>query len=42
MLAEFSEGAAKGTAPTGTIGIRLRVTGPQKNWLILHEIQIGE
>jgi hypothetical protein len=30
------------TAPAGTTQIRLRVTLPQTNWLILHEIRVGE
>jgi hexosaminidase len=41
-LAEFSDGTAKATAPAGTTQIRLRVTLPQTNWLILHEIRVGE
>jgi hexosaminidase len=41
-LAEFSKGAAKAVAPAGTAQVRLRVTGPQKNWLILREIKVGK
>ena len=36
----FTNGTATATAPAGTSHIRLRVTSPQANWLILHEITI--
>jgi hexosaminidase len=40
-LATFAEGKADGTAPAGTKALRLRVTKPQSNWLIVHEFRIG-
>lgn len=39
-IAAFTEGRASGKLPAGTRHLRLRVTAPQKNWLILHEIAI--
>lgn len=38
-IAEFTDGTANGAVPTGTTHLRLRVTKPQTNWLILHEIR---
>lgn len=40
-LADVIDGKAEGTAPAGTRQIRLRVTEPQGNWLIIHEISVG-
>lgn len=40
-IAEFTEGKASGTAPSGTRHIRVRVSAPQENWLIVHEVSIG-
>ena len=40
-LAEFAAGKASGSAPAGTRHLRLRVTAPQENWLIVHEISLG-
>lgn len=39
-LADFSDGKAAGTAPAGTRHVRLKVTGAQTNWLIIHEINL--
>ncbi len=41
-VADFSTGKASGTAPAGTGHLRLRVTAPQKNWLIVREISLGK
>jgi hexosaminidase len=38
--AAFADGTASASAPAGTRHVRLRVTAPQTNWLILHEIAI--
>jgi hypothetical protein len=40
-LAEFKDGKASGTAAAGTAQLRVRVTAPQENWLIIHEISVG-
>ena len=40
-LADFTDGKATGTAPAGTNHLRLIVTAPQTNWLIVQEIIIG-
>lgn len=40
-LADFADGAARATAPAGTSHLRLRVTAPQTNWLIVTEIVVG-
>ncbi|MCW1924095.1 family 20 glycosylhydrolase [Luteolibacter arcticus] len=39
-VAAFEGGAASGALPTGTKQLRIRVTKPQKNWLIIHEIEV--
>jgi hexosaminidase len=39
-IADFADGKAAGTAPAGTKHVRLNVTGPQTNWLIIHEISL--
>jgi hexosaminidase len=39
-LAGFVDGTAAGTLPAGTTRLRLRVTAPQTNWLIVHEIEL--
>jgi hexosaminidase len=39
-IAEFEDGVASGTLPKGTKQLRIRVTKPQKNWLIIQEIEI--
>lgn len=39
-IAEFTEGSAHAGLHAGTRHIRLRVTRPQTNWLIVHEIQL--
>ena len=39
-VADFSAGKSSGTAPTGTGHLRVRVSAPQENWLIVHEISI--
>jgi len=39
-IAEFEDGVAKGSLPARTKQLRIRVTKPQKNWLILQEIEI--
>ena len=36
----FEEGKAAGTLAAGSKHLRLRVTAPQKNWLIIHEIAV--
>lgn len=41
MLATFADGTASGSLPAGTTALRLRVTAPQTNCLILHEIVVG-
>jgi hexosaminidase len=41
-IADFSAGKVSGTAPAGTSHLRLRVTAPQKNWLIVREISLGK
>ncbi|HEX7261452.1 MAG TPA: hypothetical protein VF258_06520, partial [Luteolibacter sp.] len=41
-IADFNAGKATGTAPTGTAHLRLRVTAPQKNWLIVREISLAK
>lgn len=38
-VAEFADGSASGRVEAGTTHVRLRVTEPQTNWLILHEIR---
>jgi len=40
-LADFKDGKASGTAAAGTKQLRVRVTAPQENWLIIHEISVG-
>lgn len=40
-LATFNDGTATATAPAGTRKIRLLVTAPQTNWLIIHEITLA-
>jgi hexosaminidase len=40
-VADFSAGKSSGTAPAGTGHLRVRVSAPQENWLIVHEISIG-
>lgn len=39
-IADFADGKAAATAPAGTTQLRIRVTKPQTNWLIVHEIRI--
>lgn len=39
-IAAFENGKATGKAAAGTRHVRLRVTAPQTNWLIIHEITI--
>jgi hexosaminidase len=39
-VAEFADGSASANLPVGTRQIRIRVTKPQTNWLILHEIKL--
>jgi hexosaminidase len=39
-LATFENGSATAKAPAGTRQIRLKVTKPQENWLIIHEITV--
>lgn len=39
-VADFDDGKAVGKAAAGTSQIRLRVTGPQTNWLIVREIEV--
>ena len=39
-LADFNDGEVTGKLPAGTRMVRLRVTEPQTNWLIVHEITI--
>lgn len=39
-VAEFRDGVAEGELSEGTAAIRLRVTGGQNEWLIVHEIQV--
>ncbi|MES2922014.1 MAG: beta-N-acetylhexosaminidase [Verrucomicrobiota bacterium] len=41
-IADFADGTASGTAPADTSHLRVRVTAPQENWLIVHEIIFGE
>ncbi|BCX46504.1 hypothetical protein HAHE_04120 [Haloferula helveola] len=36
----FRDGVAEGTLPEGTRAVRVLVTAPQTNWLIVHEIGI--
>ena len=36
----FADGAASGTLPAGSKQLRIRVTKPQKNWLIIQDIEI--
>ncbi|WP_052573060.1 family 20 glycosylhydrolase [Haloferula sp. BvORR071] len=40
QVAEFKDGSAEGALPAGTTGLRIRVTKPQENWLIIHEITV--
>ena len=40
-LADFADGRAAGSAPAGIRHLRMRVTAPQENWLIVHEITLG-
>ncbi|MFM2241863.1 MAG: hypothetical protein RLZ97_718 [Verrucomicrobiota bacterium] len=39
-IADFTDGTASGKLPPGTTHLRLRVTAPQTNWLIVHEIML--
>jgi hexosaminidase len=39
-VAEFKEGSAEGALPAGTTSLRVRVTKPQENWLIIHEVVV--
>ncbi|MBN8456276.1 MAG: family 20 glycosylhydrolase [Verrucomicrobia bacterium] len=39
-VADFKDGVAEGKVPAGTAHLRIKVTAPQKNWLIIHEIRI--
>ena len=39
-LADFSDGVAVAQAAAGTRQLRVRVTKPQENWLIVHEILV--
>ena len=39
-IGDFEDGKAVGKAAAGASQIRLRVTGPQTNWLIVREIEI--
>lgn len=39
-VAAFADGVASGTLPAGTKQLRIRVTKPQKNWLIVHEVEV--
>lgn len=41
-IAEFENGIAEGTLPAGTKQLRIHVTKPQKNWLIIQDIEIGK
>jgi hexosaminidase len=41
-LGEFVDGIATLTAPIGTTALRIRVTGPQEEALIIHEIILSE
>jgi hexosaminidase len=41
-LGEFVDGLATLTAPAGTTALRIRVTGPQEEALIIHEIILSE
>jgi hexosaminidase len=40
-VGDVTNAKAAGTAPVGTRHIRLRVTAPQENWLIVHEFFLG-
>jgi len=40
QVAEFKDGSAEGALPAGTTSLRVRVTKPQENWLIIHEIVV--
>ena len=40
QIAEFADGSATASLPAGTRHLRLRVTRPQTNWLIVHEIEM--
>ena len=39
-VAAFTDGTAEGALPAGTTSLRIRVTEPQENWLIIHEIVV--
>ncbi|WP_367873824.1 family 20 glycosylhydrolase [Luteolibacter sp. Populi] len=39
-IAGFNDGTAEGSVPAGTTSLRIRVTKPQENWLIVHEIVV--
>ena len=39
-VAPFTDGSAAGELPDGTKHLRIRVTKPQENWLIVHEITV--
>jgi hypothetical protein len=39
-IAAFENGKATGKVASGTRHLRLRVTSPQTNWLIIHEITV--
>jgi hexosaminidase len=39
-VAVFDDGIAEGALPAGTSKLRVRVTKPQQNWLIIHEIVV--
>ena len=39
LIADFVDGSASGRIEGGTTHVRLRVTQPQVNWLIVHEIR---
>ncbi|QJE97558.1 glycoside hydrolase family 20 protein [Luteolibacter luteus] len=39
-VASFKEGIAEGPLPPATTSLRIRVTKPQENWLIIHEIEV--
>lgn len=39
-ISTFANGSASGKVAAGTRHLRLRVTAPQANWLIIHEVTI--
>lgn len=41
-VSDFTDGVAAGSAPAGTRHLRVRVTAPQENWLIVQDILLGK